>query len=537
MRKLACLAVVALVAAACGRSPAPEPFRLEEATVASVRNALREGSVNCREITQQALARIDALNVKGPALRAVLETNPDALRLADELDRRYAQSGPVGPLHCVPLLVKDNYNTGDAMATTGGSLILQGFRAPSDAFTIARLRAAGALPVAKTHMDELAQGAVGYGSRGGQMLNAHRLTRIPGGSSGGSAIGVATGMAVLATGSDTGGSIRIPAALNGVVGIKPTLGLVGRTGIIPSSSMFDVAGPITRTVADAAAMLGVMTGIDPGDPDTQASAGRFETDYTPYLDANGLSGARLGVLTTFSGEPLTGLNADVDTALAEALGTLGARGAALRQGLGVPSVAPEEELIGALVKLALGRMDEELHEYFTTYGHPNLRSLADVVAQARVIGKDKVKILDKLEESLAYPKPTPAEWTDALAVREKLRAAAIRTMNDAQVDALVFVTMTCPATPLPGIVDPGYACKEATKPMPFQFGQGFGGGAIIMASMTGLPEITVPAGFTQDGVPIAISFFGRPFSEATLIRLAYAYEQASRKRRAPTFLR
>ena len=332
MKAFPLLLVATLAVAGCSKQ-SDAPFNLEEATVESVKAALRDGRVTCRSVTQQALERIDALNRKGPVLHAVVETNPDALTLADALDRSYAQTGVMGPLHCAPLLVKDNFNTGDRMSTTAGSLTMNLFKAPSDAFVVAKLRAAGALPIAKTHMDEWAQGANGYGSRGGQMFNAHRLNRGPGGSSGGSAIGIAAGMGVLATGSDTGGSIRIPAALNGVVGIKPTLGLIGRTGIIPSSAVFDVAGPITRTVADAAAMLGVMTGVDPGDHDTAASAGRSFTDYTQFLDVDGLSGARLGVLATSFGEPVLGYNPDFDAAIGEALSTLTSRGATLRPGL------------------------------------------------------------------------------------------------------------------------------------------------------------------------------------------------------------
>lgn len=526
-------AAAALACAGCGGKSGS--FDFDDATVESVKAALASGQVTCRELTRHYLGRIEALNRKGPELRAVLEVNPDALALADALDRAYAQSGPRGSLHCMPLLVKDNFNTGDAMATTAASLTMQDFRAPQDAFAIARLRAAGALPIAKTHMDEWAQGAAGYGSRGGQMPNAHKLNRIPGGSSGGSAIGIAAGMGVIATGSDTGGSIRIPASLNGVVGIKPTLGLIGRTGIIPSSSEFDVAGPITRTVADSAAMLGVMAGVDPGDPATLAGAGRSPGDYTRFLDASGLGGARLGVLDSFGGEALAGSNADFDAALAEALATMEARGAALSPRLAVPSFGTEAEVLAMIVTLAVGRFDEELADYFSHYRHPSLRSWAEVVAQARALGPGVVKNLASFERILNEPKPSEAQWADAQARRSRLIAAVTKVMDDAQVDALVFLTMTCPATPLPGVVDPGYECRTAT-PMPYRFGQGFGGEAILMASITGFPEITVPAGFTRDGVPIAVSFLGRPFSEASLIRIAYAYEQASAKRRPPRFL-
>jgi Asp-tRNA(Asn)/Glu-tRNA(Gln) amidotransferase A subunit family amidase len=282
-------------------------------------------------------------------------------------------------------------------------------------------------------------------------------------------------------------------------------------------------------------MLGVMAGVDPGDPATSASGRPAPVDYTAFLDANGLSGARLGVLTSFTGQALAGANEEFDAAFAEALATMAGRGAALRQGLSVPAVGSDEETIGALTTLAVGRFSEEFAGYFAAYPHQGIQSFDDVLARARALGPGVVKNLASLEASVASP-ASAQSWADAHALRSRMIAAALKTMDDAQVDALVFLTLSCPATPLPGVVDPGFKCKGAPA-MPYKFGQAFGGEGILLASMTGLPEVTVPAGFTADGVPIALSFFGRPFSEATLIKLAYAYEQASRKRRAPQFLR
>ena len=250
-----CSWVIVLLCAACdGNSGKSVP--VQEASIESVRTALLLERETCRSITQQSLDRIDALNQRDPTFKAVPETNREALAIADALDAAYKATGPVGPLHCVPLLVKDNFNTGDTLSTTAGSLNMNEFKAPTDAFAVSKRRSAGAVLLGKTNMDEWAVGASGYGSRGGQVLNAHRLNRSPGGSSGGSAVGVAAGMGVIATGSDTGGSIRIPASLNGVVGIKPTLGLIGCTGMVPSSSQLDVVGPMARSVTDAAIMLG-----------------------------------------------------------------------------------------------------------------------------------------------------------------------------------------------------------------------------------------------------------------------------------------
>lgn len=509
---------------------------VQEATIESVRTALLLGRETCRSITQQSLDRIDALNQRGPTLKAVLETNREALAIADALDTAYRATGPVGPLHCVPLLVKDNFNTGDTLSTTAGSLSMQEFKAPADAFAVAKLRAAGAVLLGKTNMDEWAMGASGYGSRGGQVLNAHRLNRSPGGSSGGSAVGVAAGMGVIATGSDTGGSIRIPASLNGVVGIKPTLGLIGRTGMVPSSSQLDVVGPITRSVTDAAIMLGVMTGVDPQDPATSSSVGRFQSDYTTFLDRRGLSGVRVGTLKSFTGLPLSGANAESDAAFSEATATMAALGAGVVPALSVPMVASDEETLAALGTLANGRFRASIEAYFRQSRHPSLRTADDMLTRAREQKPGVVKNLKALENSVLNPVATDAEWATAQALRSRMMAAVLKTMDDAKVDALVFLTMTCPSTPLEGVIDPLFQCRDATA-MPFEFAALFGGEAILMASFTGFPEITVPSGFTKDGLPIAVSFFGRPFSEGTLIRLAYAYEQASQKLRPPAFLR
>jgi amidase len=528
-----CFAASALLLAACGPDPLPLDRHIEDASVETIRNEIAQGRVSCRSIVAAALARIDALNHQGPQLRAVLETNPDALAIAGALDEARSAGQPMGPLHCVPLLVKDNFNTGDAMATTAASLTMGDFHPGSDAFVIAKLRAAGAVPIAKTNMDEWAQGTAGYSSRGGQVLNPYKLGRNTGGSSGGSAAGVAAGMGVLATGSDTGGSIRIPSASTGVVGVKPTLGLVGRTGVIPSSHALDVAGPMGRSVSDVAAMLDVMAGPDPGDPDSAASAGHIPASYLDSLRADGLAGARVGLLSSFHDLQLKGYNAESDAALDEAIATIARQGAVVRTGLVVPPVATDDEMLEMLGTLAAAKANDEIAGYLRTYRHPQLHSLADVAASAHLLGPSVVRIIGSLD-ALAAASYDAAKWASAQALRSRLIAAVQKQMDDAQVDALVFLTVTCPATPLPGTVDPGFQCKGAGA-MPYEFGTFFGNEPILLASLTGMPEITVPAGLTRDGLPIAISFFGRPFSEPTLLKLAYAYELASQKRVKPSF--
>lgn len=518
--------------AAC--SDAPAPFDATTATVADVQSALRDGRVTCREIARQVSARIDAVDDAGPRLNALLETNPALDADAAALDAAYAAGGPVGPLHCVPLAVKDNYGTGDRMRTTAASLTMGEFVAPEDAFSVAKLRAAGALLVAKANMDEFAFGATGYSSRGGQTVDAYLGTRIPGGSSGGSAVAVASGMAVLATGSDTSGSIRIPAGIASLVGVKPTLGLIGRTGIVPASKFLDVGGPLARSVTDAALMLGAMTGVDPGDPATAASLGRSYDDYTPFLDANGLDGARLGVLRAALDEPLSGQNADVDAAFVRSLEAMAARGATFTD-TSLPAVLAGDDVLAMLRAFVNGQFPRELDEYLATVGSAApIRDARDLLAAADARGPEVVKNLETLRDAIESPPASPAELDAALALRARLHDAIVAIMDEAGVEALTFPTLLCPATPLPGVVDPGYACASA-PPMPFSFGQAFGGEPIILASLADLPEITVPAGYTADGAPIGISFLGRAFDEPTLLRLAYAYEQATRARRAPGY--
>lgn len=527
-----CLLLGTLSLTACGGStPPPVNFQVAEASIAAIESGFKSGTVNCHQLVQLYLSRIAGLDHAGPALNSLLDINPDALTIADALDAAYARSGPVGPLHCIPLIVKDNYDTADQMPTRAASLTMDSFTAAADAYAIARLRAAGAVPIAKANMDEWANGVAGYSSRGGQTLDAYRLDRIPGGSSGGSAVAVAASLGVIATGSDTAGSIRIPAAFNDLVGIKPTLGLLSRAGVIPFSLNFDVPGPLARSVADAATMLGVMTGVDPADPATAASAGHFYSDYTQFLDPNGLGGARVGILNDVLGLPLSGENAEVDAALSQAASQMQILGAAV-SGVVIPEPPSGDQVIGAVGVLA-SSFSDDLAAYFATYApDAPVQSLAQIVSASLILGPQVVKVLPSLQDYLDTPAPTPAQLASARQVQAELTAAIVGAMDSAQLDALVFPTMLCPATPLPGVVDNGYQCAGA-PPMPFSFGASYGGQPILVASLTGLPEITVPAGFTSDGLPITISFLGRPWSEPTLIRLAYAYEQSTHWRSPP----
>src|SRR5450759_1464726 len=299
----ACLAVFLFVTPS---GPAPAPFRLEETTIAQIQSAFRDGSLTCRSLVEQYLARIDAYDKKGPALNAIVMTNPDALKTADDLDRRFRQSGPVGPMHCVPVLVKDNYETID-MPTTAGSLSLKGMMTAKDAFVVKRLRDAGAVMIAKSNMAEFAFSPVETVNSilPGYTRNPYDTSRVTAGSSGGSAAATASNFAAIALASDTGDSIRGPAAHQALVGLRSTMCLVSRAGVVPLSLSADIAGAGTRTVADTAAVLQVIAGEDPADPATVDGRGHVDGNYAAALDAGGLRGARLGVLHQAYDTPTT----------------------------------------------------------------------------------------------------------------------------------------------------------------------------------------------------------------------------------------
>src|SRR6516162_5152402 len=301
MKSLVTFCFAGLAAVAATRVDAAESFQIEEATVASIQQALRDKSLTCHALVQAYLDRIAAFDHKGPSLDTILALNPSALAEADRHDADYARSGPVGPLHCIPLVLKDNYNTAD-LPTTGGSAALASAQPKADAFTVARLRKAGAIILGKSNMHEFALAGTTVSSLGGQTLNPYDLTRTPGGSSGGTGAAVAANLALAGTGSDTVNSIRSPASANALVGIRPTKGLLSRAGIMPVSETQDAAGPIARTVSDAARLLEVMAGYDPNDPSTAWSVGNMPASYTPFLEHGSLRGVRIG-LQNHAGKP------------------------------------------------------------------------------------------------------------------------------------------------------------------------------------------------------------------------------------------
>ena len=513
-------------AAGAGAGGVPD-FALDEITIDEVHEGMRTGEYTCRSITEMYLERIEALNRRGPRLFAVLEVNPDALEIADELDREFQTSGPRGPLHGIPVLLKDNIDTADGMTTTAGSTALRGSIAPRDSFVAAGLRRAGALLLGKANMSEWAGwksfefGASGWsgrgwdGGRGGFCSNPYALDRTPGGSSSGSGASAAANLAVAAIGSETDGSIVGPSSRNCLVGIKPTIGLHSRGGVIPIAHSQDSTGPMARTVRDAAIMLGTMVGVDPRDPLTAASAGNFQTDYTGALDPAGLSGARLGVLREYAG-----FDSRVDALFEEALDAMRAEGATVVD----PVALPEELRFGNEYEMEVlyHEFKVDLNAYLASLGPgAPIKSLAELI-EYNEANHDLELALYGQELHVRSQERGPLtdqRYLDALAASHRLsRDEGIdRAMDEHRLDALVGITAGIPA-----LQDP----LDASG--------GGGGGCSTPPAMAAYPNMSVPMGFIG-GLPVGMSLCGRAWSEATLIRLAFAFEQATNVRRPPTF--
>jgi amidase len=507
-----------------GTAPARTPATgadLTLATLPEIQAALADGSVTSEQLVRQSLDRIAAFDTEGPALNAMIVVNDRALDEARRLDAERAEPGPRGPLHGIPVILKDNYDTGD-MPTTGGTAVLNGSLPPDDAFVVQRLRNAGAVIVGKANMSELAlsYGWLGYSSVVGQTKNPHDPLRDPSGSSSGSAAAVAAGYATLATGTDTAGSVRGPATVCGVVGIKPTMGLVSRDGIIPASLSLDVAGPIARSVTGAALMLEVMAAPDPGDPATQTEA-RHELDAEAALRPGALEGARLGVVRAFSGA-----NADVDGVFDTALEALQANGAEL---VDIELPEPLDNLWPVMGPVVDADFSVEIEAYLATLPEGAPRTVEELIAAAEApaiaesatpLNPARIEGFRDAAASGGYDSEARRRSVEEL--MPEVRAKLVALLDDAALDALVFPTMPCPASPRHDAEDSRYTCDIDDPYRP-----------CYMASTSGFPEITVPAGFTSHVLPVGLSFFGRPFSEQRLIGLAFDFEQATAARRPP----
>jgi len=532
--------------------PGVAPFEFDEVTIAGLQKGIRSKTLTARSIAEKYLARIDAVDRRGPAVNSIIELNPDALAVADVLDRELRIHGPRGPLHGIPVLIKDNIATRDQMQTTAGSLALVGSAPPKDAFIVKKLRDAGAVILGKTNLSEWANirsshSTSGWSGRGGQTHNPYALDRNPCGSSSGSGAAVAANLCVVAVGTETDGSIVCPASVNGIVGIKPTVGLLSRAGIIPIAHSQDTAGPMARTVTDAAILLGALAGADSDDAATlvirglgpsehatplhdgpgqsKASkhpprrpgagmAGRGPADYTVFLDAKGLAGARLGVV-----RKLCGFHEAADKLLNGAIDELKRQGATVVDPTDITTL---DQLGDAEDQVLLTEFKADLNAYLEQLGDAApVHTLEHIIQfneqrheeEMPFFGQDL--FLKAQGKGSVYGK----EYLDALdKCRSLMRVQGIdAVMDQFQLDALIAPT-SAPAW-LTDHLDGDHDL----------------GGSSTPAAVAGYPHITVPMGFVS-GLPVGISFFGRAWSEPVLLKLAYAFEQATRHRRLPLFL-
>lgn len=502
------------------RSFAGAAFQLNETTLADLQAGMASGRMTARSITQEYLSRIADLDRKGPTLRHVLETNPDALSIADSLDRERKAGKVRGALHGIPILLKDNIDTADRMTTTAGSLALAGSIPLQDASIAARLRAAGAILLGKTNLSEWANfrsthSTSGWSGRGLQAKNPYVLDRNPCGSSSGSGGAVSANLCAAAIGTETDGSIVCPSSANGIVGIKPTLGLVSRAGIIPIAHSQDTAGPMARTVRDAAIVLGVLAGVDPRDPATSVSNERGQRDYTKYLDPNGLRGARIGVART----KFFGYSDVTDKVINDAIDAMKAQGAVIVDPANIETAGKFDD---SEFDVLLYEFKTDLNNYLASLGpKAPVKTMADIIAFNEQHKDQEMPWFGQeiMIQAQAKGPLTEKKYLDELASNLKMsRTDGIdATMDKYKLDAIVAPTGS-----------PAWVTDLVN-------GDHFSGASSTPAAVAGYPNINVPAGFSHN-LPIGISFFGRPYSEPTLIKLAYAYEQATKHRRAPQFI-
>lgn len=492
-----------------------QSFELEETTFVELSEALATGERSSVEITQLYLDRIAALDRAGPRLRSIIETNPEALEVARRLDEERADGSVRGPLHGVPIVVKDNIDTADRMTTTAGSYALEGHIAAQDSGVATKLRTAGAIILAKANLSEWAnirstRSSSGWSGRGGQCANAYAVDRNPCGSSSGSGASVSANFCAGAIGTETNGSVVCPASLNGVVGLKPTVGLVSRAGIIPISHTQDTAGPMTRSVADAAALLSALAGPDPRDPMSAPSARFAGVDYTSFLDRDGLRGARIGIERSHFGN-----HPRVDDLMEDAIRAMSAAGATIVDNT---IIETRRSFGGPSYQVLLYELKADLAAYLEMSGQPNgMATLADIIAFNEANADREMPYFGQeiFYEADAKGDLTSRDYLQALEAAGILsREEGIDMVMEAHdLDAIVAPTTT-----------PAWKIDLATD-------DGSSHGSSSSAAVAGYPSITVPNGYVH-GLPVGILFFGRQWSEGLLLRVAYGYEQTTQHRRA-----
>jgi amidase len=496
-----------------------ESFELGEATISDLQKKMVSGEESARSLTEKYLARIEALDRKGPELRSLLETNPDAMAIAEKLDAERKSGRVRGPLHGIPVLVKDNIGTADRMTTTAGSLALEGSIPSSDAFIAKMLREGGAVILGKTNLSEWANfrsthSSSGWSGRGGQCRNPYALDRNASGSSSGSGAATAANLCAASIGTETDGSIVSPSNNCSLVGIKPTLGLASRSGIIPIAHSQDTPGPMCRTVTDAAFLLSAIAGTDPSDPASKAGAGKGKPDYTKFLDPKGLEGARIGVPR----KGLYGQSAPADRLVEAAIADMKRLGAVIVDPADIETASAFEK---TELEVLLYELKADLNVYLAALGNARARTLKDLIDfNEKNRQREMPYFGQELFEMAQMKGPlTDKAYREALEkdLRNSQKDGIDKTMGKHKLDALVAPTSGPPT--LIDLVNGDYGVN----------------GSSTIPAVAGYPDITVPAGY-YFGLPVGISFFGRAWSEPTLIRIAYAYEQATKHRRAPKFL-
>ncbi|MGE3333930.1 MAG: amidase family protein [Rhodospirillaceae bacterium] len=488
----------------------PGAFRLEEATIADVHAAMQAGRLTCRQLVSAYLARIEAYDKKGPALNAITLTNPNAMIEADAMDARFKQKGLTGPLHCVPAIVKDNFET-VGLQSAGGSLALQGFASDKDAFQVARIKAAGAIVIAKSNMAEWAFSNVETVNSlmPGYTRNPYALDRSTAGSSGGTAAAIAANFGLIGLGSDTGNSIRGPSGHQALAGIRSTMGLTSRAGVIPLNLLADIAGPMTRTLGDATIVFQAIAGEDPADPATAAARGRKLPDYRASLVPGGLKGMRIGIL--HQAYETGGVDKDVAQVFAAAVDAM--------RGAGAVIVDPAEVGLDAIKRnpdagTCMG-FKYDVNAWFTSHGNRiPMHSLAEVIASEKFHPSIELRILAAQKSEPQGPESDACK--QEMSYRGAFGAAVTKAMDEMKLDAFVYPTWSFPPRLIGDLNTPD------------------GDNSQVFSPTSGFPAITVPMGYTRDNrLPAGVTFFGRAWDEARLIKLAYGYEQATKHRRAP----